>query len=336
MDFLSSAIENQKRKRADASSTTTTTTTNSQQTTTLSGSRPGMPKFQRRGDVQKINNTSGSTNNTNTNNNITNTNNNINKNTNTNSIGNNNNNNSNNHDDPNKLVQLEPISESPNEQTTTLNQALGAHPTITTDGDTVTTVDLPTSTSTLDEAQRAIILQHQNERLTELAAARLERYQIERTKQDFDKIHLYMIWSLKRYLWVWEQDLSKRSDAEAQSIIGRTKSVEYKDTRTALRPLFQGIKNEKLKNEIFVCVLDIIDALTERDYIKAQQAFYEVAIGNNPWPIGLPKVGIHERIARTKIDPSLIDHLLKDPIIQAYMQALKRLMAYVEKRFPPK
>ena len=53
---------------------------------------------------------------------------------------------------------------------------------------------------------------------------------------------------------------------------------------------------------------DILDSLTEiflelidRNYIKANEHFLEMAIGNAPWPIGATMVGIHARPGRERI-----------------------------------
>lgn len=53
---------------------------------------------------------------------------------------------------------------------------------------------------------------------------------------------------------------------------------------------------------------DILDSLTklflqvlERNYIKANEFFLEMAIGNAPWPIGATMVGIHARPGRERI-----------------------------------
>ena len=41
--------------------------------------------------------------------------------------------------------------------------------------------------------------------------------------------------------------------------------------------------------------------LVDRNYIKANEHFLEMAIGNAPWPIGATMVGIHARPGRERI-----------------------------------
>jgi len=65
---------------------------------------------------------------------------------------------------------------------------------------------------------------------------------------------------------------------------------------------------------------DILDSLTQiflelidRNYIKANEHFLEMAIGNAPWPIGATMVGIHARPGRERISSKKVarKYLLK-------------------------
>jgi hypothetical protein len=291
MDFLGSAIENQKRKQNPVLAGSTATTG---------------PKFQRRGAAAQrtISNLSSGI-------------------------------------EPQTAQPPTSTSTSTSTSTTTPTTSPATQPPNVDDDDENTLIQLKKENKQdiefpkLSPADRILVMQQQQDRLDELALIRMGKYRQQRNRSDFNDVNEYVNSNLKRYLWIWEQDLLKRTESEAQSILGKTKLGEYQATRSSMVPLFSQVKKHTIKSEILICLTDVLEALDERDYITAQQAFYEVAIGNNPWPIGLPKVGIHERRARAKIDPSLIDHIMKDPIIEAYMQSLKRLIAYVERRFPP-
>ena len=54
-------------------------------------------------------------------------------------------------------------------------------------------------------------------------------------------------------------------------------------------------------DDILVSVLEIVRQLRDRNYVKANDAYLGMAIGNAPWPMGVTMVGIHERSAREKI-----------------------------------
>ncbi len=45
----------------------------------------------------------------------------------------------------------------------------------------------------------------------------------------------------------------------------------------------------------------IVDCCIQRDFIKANEHYLMLAIGDAPWPIGVTMVGIHERAGREKI-----------------------------------
>lgn len=61
-----------------------------------------------------------------------------------------------------------------------------------------------------------------------------------------------------------------------------------------------------------------------RQYIKANDAYLKLSIGNAPWPIGVTMVGIHERSGREKIFSQHVAHVLNDEVSRKYIQSLKR------------
>lgn len=86
---------------------------------------------------------------------------------------------------------------------------------------------------------------------------------------------------------------------------------------------------------------DILDSLSkifleliDRNYIKANEHFLEMAIGNAPWPIGATMVGIHARPGRERISSKKIAHVLNDEVQRKYIQAVKRLISKCQQYFP--
>jgi len=49
------------------------------------------------------------------------------------------------------------------------------------------------------------------------------------------------------------------------------------------------------------CLIQLVEAVRQRDYTSAGNFYIQMAVGNAPWPIGVTMVGIHERSAREKI-----------------------------------
>ena len=58
---------------------------------------------------------------------------------------------------------------------------------------------------------------------------------------------------------------------------------------------------QSLPDDILDSLVKIFLQLIERNYIKANEHFLEMAIGNSPWPIGATMVGIHARPGRERI-----------------------------------
>ncbi|XP_056653310.1 pre-mRNA-splicing factor 18-like isoform X4 [Monodelphis domestica] len=80
--------------------------------------------------------------------------------------------------------------------------------------------------------------------------------------------------------------------------------------------------------------MDIITKfLLQREYVKANDAYLQMAIGSAPWPIGVTMVGIHARTGREKIFSKHVAHVLNDETQRKYIQGLKRLMTICQKHF---
>lgn len=71
-----------------------------------------------------------------------------------------------------------------------------------------------------------------------------------------------------------------------------------------------------------------MDECRDRNYIKANEHYLLLAIGNAAWPIGVTMVGIHERSGREKIFSQKQAHVLNDEKQRKYIQGVKRLMSY--------
>lgn len=58
--------------------------------------------------------------------------------------------------------------------------------------------------------------------------------------------------------------------------------------------------------------------------------------GNNPWPIGVTSIGIHERSSREKISHVMngAAHIMNDEATRKYLQAVKRLQTFLQRAYP--
>lgn len=74
--------------------------------------------------------------------------------------------------------------------------------------------------------------------------------------------------------------------------------------------------------------------MLDKEYIKANDSYLEMAIGNAPWPIGVTMVGIHARTGREKIFSRNVAHVMNDETQRKYIQGLKRIMTKCQQIFP--
>lgn len=129
-------------------------------------------------------------------------------------------------------------------------------------------------------------------------------------------------------------DLSRRDKADASSERGRGLTARFTQTRQFLRPLFRKLKLRTLDADIVRHIEKICQQVQLKDYLKAHEAYLTLSIGNAAWPMGVTMVGIHERAGRERISNDQIAHILNDEETRKWIQAMKRLLSYVQWKFP--
>lgn len=142
---------------------------------------------------------------------------------------------------------------------------------------------------------------------------------------------------LQKWMKDWEEDLEARDDSVKASAPGRQADVRFKETEQYLKPLYSRLKHRSLDVNLLAGIKLIIDAMKDRNYLHAYKIYMGVAIGNSPWPIGVTQVGLHERSAREKISfkyASGSAHIMNDEATRKFIQALKRLMTFCQRRYP--
>ncbi|ETE69749.1 Pre-mRNA-splicing factor 18 [Ophiophagus hannah] len=138
---------------------------------------------------------------------------------------------------------------------------------------------------------------------------------------------------LEFLLGVWAKELNAREDYLKRGVQGKLNSATQKQTESYLRPLFRKLRKRTLPADIKESITDIIKFMLQREYVKANDAYLQMAIGNAPWPIGVTMVGIHARTGREKIFSKHVAHVLNDETQRKYIQGLKRLMTICQKHF---
>jgi len=134
-------------------------------------------------------------------------------------------------------------------------------------------------------------------------------------------------------LQIWGSTHNSRIDSDKVSVRGKMDSATYNQTQTYLKPLIKGLKKRSLPEDIMECLVEIVEHCIARDYVKANDVYLQMAIGNAAWPIGVTMVGIHARTGREKIFSKHVAHVLNDETQRKYIQGLKRLMTKCQDYF---
>lgn len=147
---------------------------------------------------------------------------------------------------------------------------------------------------------------------------------------DEDKILVFF----KKLLNEWKQELREMAEAEKRTAKGKSMVATFKQCARYLNPLFKFCRKKVLPDDIRQALLLMVECCIGRDYLAAMDHYIRLAIGNAPWPIGVTMVGIHERSAREKIYTNSVAHIMNDETTRKYLQSVKRLMTFCQRRYP--
>ncbi len=150
-----------------------------------------------------------------------------------------------------------------------------------------------------------------------------------------DKTSLLIVVFFKRLLWEWGKQLADRPENVRLSSQGKFDSVIHRQTTEYLNNFFNKLKTKTLASDVLERVVQICDFMQQREYVKANDIYLRLSIGNAAWPIGVTMVGIHERSAREKIHASQVAHVLNDEATRKYIQSIKRLITFCQSIYPP-
>ena len=139
---------------------------------------------------------------------------------------------------------------------------------------------------------------------------------------------------LKGLLKEWEAELEARPNSVANSVAGRNESKTLKQCKDYIRPLFKQLKRRKLEAGMQAHLTKIVDFAQQGEFVKAHDAYMDVAIGRAAWPIGVTMVGIHARSGRAKIESANVAHVMNSELQRKYLTSVKRLLSYAQKKRP--
>jgi len=162
------------------------------------------------------------------------------------------------------------------------------------------------------------------------AAAKIKKQRAAEDAEPIDQVAAY----LKMLITEWEAEIDAKSEAWCYTTEGRQTISTFQTTKQHLKPLFKRIKRRLLPGDLERALYLIMQAMKQRNYKKAMDAYVGIAIGNAAWPIGVTMVGIHARSAREKIGAQSQAHAMHDEETRKFLQSIKRLMTYAQRAYP--
>ncbi len=93
----------------------------------------------------------------------------------------------------------------------------------------------------------------------------------------------------------------------------------FKQCFRYIKPLIQLLRKQTLEKEILSKLYLVVQYCMMKEYVRANDKYLELAIGNAPWPMGVTMVGIHERSGRSRIYQDNIKHILNDETTRRYL-----------------
>lgn len=144
------------------------------------------------------------------------------------------------------------------------------------------------------------------------------------------KIYRYF----KSLIRQWEDTLAQRPESQRRTAAGKNETKTLKQCKDYIRPLFQLCKSRQLELDLQTHLFNIVTYCEQGEFVKAHDAYMDVAIGRAAWPIGVTMVGIHARSGRAKIESSNVAHVMNSEMHRKYLTSVKRLMSFAQKMRP--
>jgi pre-mRNA-splicing factor 18 len=171
--------------------------------------------------------------------------------------------------------------------------------------------------------------------------------QMEKSKFTHDED--YVIHWIEFVLNAWGHCLAETG----KTILTENNAKEYNlytESYRNISPLLALLQERKISPSVLKITTDIANQAFKKEYVRANDFYMQLAIGNAPWPMGVTAVGIHERSASDRIQSnkvarkSFLTHVfykltlyvdvLNDESSRKYIQTIKRLLSVHQKIMP--
>jgi len=136
----------------------------------------------------------------------------------------------------------------------------------------------------------------------------------------------YVLYSFSRVILLWKLTVFRLPYRDLVSPSTRQQLGLIRNTDRDIAPLLRQLRNRKL-NEVFLRHFVNIWTLAEQQqYSRAEEAYFELSIGNSPWIIGVVASSMHARRALERIEIGNVKHILNNDLVRSYLHAAKRLL----------
>ncbi|KAG4301817.1 hypothetical protein PCANB_002076 [Pneumocystis canis] len=154
-------------------------------------------------------------------------------------------------------------------------------------------------------------------------------------KNNPESVYIKILVYFEILIELWKKTLEERPDDIKESKQGKSVSENQQKSQKDLQVFFNLLRKKAMKSDILEGVSKITYHCQRREYVKANDAYLQLSIGNAAWPIGVTMVGIHERSAREKLHTGQTGHVLNDEATRKWLQAIKRLLTFIQSIKPP-
>jgi pre-mRNA-splicing factor 18 len=103
------------------------------------------------------------------------------------------------------------------------------------------------------------------------------------------------------------------------------------DTKKSLFPMLVKLRKNTLPIEHLTSLMTIFYHLQHKEYLKANESYMKLSIGNVAWPIGVISISIHARSTQSKLEGGKANIMI-DEETRKWITAVKRLVTFMEKR----
>lgn len=154
-------------------------------------------------------------------------------------------------------------------------------------------------------------------------------------RTDKERLREELLTFYRCLLFEWQETIDQTESELKKTHEGRLTLHARSSSAEMMRPLFKRLNRDQLDRDLLLALANIAACLQQRQYVKANDYYLKMAIGNAPWPIGVTAVGIHERSSRERIKSSQVAHVLNDEVSRKWIQTIKRFITHSQKIRPP-